>query len=243
MRIKKHKRKMNHVVIVTSDAVDASVKQYRFRPWILQTVIFTLCIVVGTLIGYLNYEQEAWDVISRHNISLQNSVNTLKEENEILTSQKQQAEAQIADLGAQIEELNETVSEKTQSESELMAQLESQSYPDEFPLRGLATMEESDDDEMCVFSTAEGTTVVATAQGTVTAVNDDVEYGHSIWVDHGNGYITIYKNEGDVTVFEGDSVVQGSTLFVVDDKDLKLVYQMKKDGEYINPMDMLMING
>ena len=32
--------------------------------------------------------------------------------------------------------------------------------------------------------------VVATAAGTVTAVNDDGDYGHNIWVDHGNGYVT-----------------------------------------------------
>lgn len=243
MQTNKHKRRMNHVVIVTSDAVDAKVKQFRIRPWILQTIILILCIVIGALIGYLNYEQEAWSAMSRQNTSLQETVDGLKAENEMLSSQKLEVEARVVDLNEQINVLNETIADKTESEDDLMAELERQSIPGEFPLRGMVKMEETEDDTMCVFSTTEGTTVVATAQGTVTAVNDDVEYGHSIWVDHGNGYITIYKNKGKVTVTEGDVVVQGSTLFVVDDEKLKLVYQMKKDGEYINPMDMLTING
>lgn len=240
----KHKRKMNHVVIVTSDAVDANVKQFRIRPWILQTIILILCVIIGALIGYFNYEKQIWDAMNQKTISLQEVVTQLEGEKETLIAQNQQAEAQIEELNEQIEILSETVNQKVQAENELMEKLESQSLPTEFPLTGSATMEETmGEDYMCIFNTSIGTTVVATAKGTVTAINDDVEYGHSVWVDHGNGYITIYRNKGDVTVNEGDAVVKGSTLFVVGEEDLDLGYQMKKDGEYINPMDMLAING
>ena len=51
----RHKRKNNHVVIVTSDAVDAQVKQYRIKPWVLHLVIFLLCIIIGVMIGYIIY--------------------------------------------------------------------------------------------------------------------------------------------------------------------------------------------
>jgi len=244
MQRKKHKRKMNHVVIVTTDAVDANVKQFRIRPWILQTIILILCVVIGALIGYLNYEKQVWDAMNQKNISLQASVEQLEAANNSLDTEKKAAEAEIVDLNDQIQILSETINQKMQTESELLEKLESQSLPTEFPLTGSSTMEEElGDDYLCLFNTSVGTTVVATAKGTVTAVNVDVEYGHSIWVDHGNGYITIYKNEGDVTVQEGDAVVKGSTLYVVGEEDLKLGYQMKKDGEYINPMDMLAING
>lgn len=251
MQIKKHKRKMNHVVIVTSDAVDANVKQFRIRPWILQAVILLLCIVIGALIGYLNYEKQIWSVMSQKNTSLQETISNLEGEKEVLNIQMQELQTQIEELDIQIEErneqiliLSETVNQKIQSEKELVAELESQSLPTGFPLKGLATMEDEMEDNMtCIFNTSKGSTVVATASGTVTAVNDDVEYGHSVWIDHGNGYLTIYKNKGDVTVSEGDSVVRGSTLFVVGEEKMKLGYQMKKDGGYINPMDMLTING
>lgn len=251
MQKRKHKRKMNHVVIVTSDAVDANVKQFRIRPWILQIVILVLCVIIGTLIGYLNYEKQIWSVMNQKNVLLQESISKLEGEKEVLVTQKQELETLIEEREAQLEErdeqiliLSETVNQKIQSEKELLEELESQSIPEGFPLTGLATVEdELEDDYTCIFNTSAGSTVVATANGIVTAVNDDVDYGHSVWIDHGNGYITVYKNKGDVTVQKGDSVVRGSTLFVVKKDDLKLRYQMKKDGEYINPMDILTING
>ena len=96
---------------------------------------------------------------------------------------------------------------------------------------------------MCVFTAASGTMAVATANGTVIAVNDDAEYGHNIWVDHGNGYITIYRNQGDAMVKQGETVKQGATLFLIGEENNKLGYQMMRDNEYIDPMEMLTISG
>ena len=116
--------------------------------------------------------------------------------------------------------------------------------PTEFPLTGSASMQEAaEGDPMCVFTASSGTMVVATANGTVTAVNDDGEYGHNVWIDHGNGYVTIYRNKGDAIVKQGDGVVQGTTLFLIGEDNTTLGYQMMKDGAYINPMDMLAISG
>ena len=53
----------------------------------------------------------------------------------------------------------------------------------------------------------------------------------------------IYRNKGDATVAAGDSVVQGTTLFVIGEDNADLGYQMQKDGSYINPIDMLAISG
>lgn len=258
MQKKEHKRKMNHVVIVTSDAADANVKQFRIRPWFLQAVILVLCIIIGALLGYMSHEKQIWSVMNQKNEALQENVERLEREKEALHAERKEIDNHIAELNTEIGNLNvhitglneeirilgETVTQKSEAEQELLDKLAAQSLPTEFPLTGSATMEEVEDEElMCIFKASKGATVVATAAGTVTAVNEDVDYGHSIWVEHGNGYITVYKNKGTVTVSEGDSVVRGSTLFVIGDKDLKVMYQMKKDGEYIDPMDMLAING
>ena len=56
----RHKRKNSHVVIVTSDAADSGMKQFRIRPWILKAIIAVLCVVIGALIGYLVYEKDIW---------------------------------------------------------------------------------------------------------------------------------------------------------------------------------------
>ena len=50
----RHKRKNSHVVIVTSDAADAGMRQFRIRPWILQAIILALCIVIGVPPRYLS---------------------------------------------------------------------------------------------------------------------------------------------------------------------------------------------
>lgn len=237
MQRRKHKRKTNHVVIVTSDAADASVKQYRIRPWILQTIILILCVVIGAMIGYLAYEEKIWEAADARNDEQLAAMQVLEEEKKAL-------EAEVETLNDKVQILSDTVNEKVQSESELAAQIEKQSTPTEFPLTGSASMEEVlEGDPICIFNASVGTMVVATAGGTVMAVNDDTEYGHNIWIDHGNGYITIYRNQGDTTIKQGDSVVQGTTLFIIGEDNTKLGYQMMKDGAYISPMDMLAISG
>lgn len=237
MQDKKHKRKMNHVVIVTSDAVDANVKQFRIRPWVLQVIILVLCVIIGMLIGYVAYEDKLWNAAGRKNAELQETMKQLEDEKSAL-------ESQIDGLNEQIQILSDTVNQKVQNENELTAVLEGQSTPTEFPLTGSASVQEvTDGDPMCVFSASVGTTVVATASGTVTAVSDDPEYGHSVTIDHGNGYVTIYRNKGETTVKQQDEVVQGTTLFVIGEDNTVLGYQMMKDGVYINPMEMLAISG
>lgn len=244
MQCKKHKRKTNHVVIVTSDAVDANVKQFRIKPWMAQMLTGILCIVVGALIGCLIYEEQLWEVASRHNNELQETMNLLEDEKQALESEKASLQLEIEGLNEQILILSETVNQKVQSETELMAALEGQYMPTEFPLTGSASMVESTEgNPMCVFTASEGIMVVATAGGTVTAVNDDSEYGHNVWIDHGNGYITIYRNKGEAIVKLGDTVVQGTTLFLIGEDNTTLGYQMMKDGTYISPMEMLAISG
>jgi len=258
----RHKRKNNHVVIVTSDAVDAQVKQYRIKPWVLHLVIFLLCIIIGAMIGYIIYEQDIWAA------SL-TQVSKWQDELEVAEQQELVLEQQIADLQAQLEaaeqerlgqvkELNdiigtkeeqikilsESLAQKTESEDTLREQLEGHFLPTDFPLTGSATMEEvSGDAPMCIFTTAGDAMVIATAEGTVIAVNTDAEFEQNVWIDHGNGYVTIYRNAGEIKVKQGETVTQGTTLFLIENSEEKLGYQMMKDGVYMNPIDMLSING
>ena len=96
---------------------------------------------------------------------------------------------------------------------------------------------------MGIFEASAGTLVVAAAKGMVSAVNADAEYGFNVWIDHGNGYVTVYRNAGEPVVEAGNSVVQGSTIFIIGEENTKLGYQMLHDGSYIKPTDMLAISG
>lgn len=251
MKRRKHKRKSNHLVIVTSDAANAGVKNFRIRPWILQTIILILCVIIGALIGYFVYEKDIWEAEFQQASRQNETISALEQEKAELEKQIEGLNAQIEDLNEQISGLNDnvkilsdTIAQKVQSEAELAEQLDMQYKPIKFPLNSGATMEAAPEGEMiCIFSAQEGSLVVATASGTVMAVNDDPEYGHNVWIDHGNGYVTIYRNQGEVKVEQGKTVTQGTTLLLITDSSSKLGYQMMKDGEYVDPMEMLNISG
>lgn len=248
---KGHKRKNNHVVIVTSDAANAGMRQFRIRPWILQMIILILCVIIGALIGYFVYEKDIWEAEFDQTARQNEVIDALQQEKAELEGQIAELNGQIGELNAQITELNEdirilsnTVDQKVQVETELTKTLEQQSLPTKFPLNSGASMDTPPEGELsCVFNVQSGALVVATANGTVISVNDDPVYGHNVWVDHGNGYVTIYRNQGEVKVEQGKTVTQGTTLILITDSNSKLGYQIMKDGEYVDPMEILNISG
>lgn len=237
MITKKHKRKINHVLIFTSDAVDAKVKQLNIKPWLVILVTVMLSVFIGIAIGYIIYVNQIWNVTNQKNIKLQAIADEKQSQNEELASE-------IEGLNNKIRILSETVNQKVVEEQELTAQLDKQTLPTEFPLTGSASIEEiAEGEPISIFTASAGSMVVATASGVVETIEPDEEYGYKMTINHGNGYITIYRNKGEAVLKAGDSVVQGTTLFLIGEDNLKLGYQMKKDDVYINPMSMLEISG
>ncbi len=233
----RHKRKKHQIVLLASDAVNAGVEQIHYHPWRSWFVIMILCAVLGACAGYFYFVNGIREEMDR-------VISAQQEQFTALEQEKAELESQIVSLKETIRILSDTVNQKTQNENLLSEQLERQTTPTEFPLTGAATMEmATEGDPMCIFTATDGAMVVATAGGIVTAVNDDSEYGHNVWVDHGNGYVTVYRNSGEVKVKQGEMVMQGTTLFLIEDENSKLGYQMLKDGIYIDPMEMLAISG
>ena len=98
-------------------------------------------------------------------------------------------------------------------------------------------------DPIVVFSAAPDTRVIATASGTVASVEDDVRYGHKVTVNHGNGYLSIYRTSSDVLVAEGDHVEAGTPLYTIQSQEQKLGYQISRDGALIDPLELLEVYG
>lgn len=244
MQKKKEKHPSDRVIILTSDAADAKVKQYRIKPWIISVAVILICVAVGMFVGCFLYENKVWE-IANERVTEQMKIVEQKEA-EIAVLEQQLADARIEEerLNEKIMLLSETLNQKTSEAEGLTAQLEQQALPTEFPLNGTASVKEILEGEpIYEFTVAENVMVIAAANGTVIGVNEDAEYGNSVWVDHGNGYITIYRNQGKVQVKLGDTVVKGTVIFMIGSENTKFGYQIMKDRQYIDPAEILSIKG
>lgn len=255
MESKKQNVKGDHVLIVTSETEGASVKKYKIKRGVITALIIAVCILIGAFLGYIIYEERIWanangkiDAYKDIVAGLEAELAAANEEIEAAVAEqgniRRSHENEIAILNEKLMIMSDTVNQKVREVEELAAQLDSYSNPTLLPLTGAATIEMAEGLEpMCIFQASDGALVVATAGGVVTELVEDAEFGYRIVVDHGNGYITIYQNQGDPKVKAGDEIRQGVTLFVVEATNTKLAYQVVKDGVYVNPMDVMQISG
>ena len=225
----RHKRKVSHILIYTTDAVDADMKQVRIHPWVLAGVTLIVCCVLGAVIG--------WGRIREHDASQNAALIAAQDEKDAL-------QEKIDEQDAKIEMLSITIQDQTQQIADLQAQIAEQSVPTDYPLTGSASMTViTDGDPMVEFTATEGSTVVAAGKGVVTAVEEDEVYGNRIVIDHGNGYVSIYRNKGESQVKAGDEVASGTTLFMVTEDNRQLGYQIKENDVYIDPTTIIAIKG
>jgi stage II sporulation protein Q len=87
--------------------------------------------------------------------------------------------------------------------------------------------------------------VLASANGTVTNVEDNALNGKTVTISHPDGYVTIYASLGKVEVQKGDQVKQGQVIgesgfsrFEANAKN-HLYFEVRKDGTTINPVSVL----
>ena len=233
----RHKRRVSHILIYTTDAVDADTKQVRIHPWVLAGVTLIACCVLGAVIGYAVYEGELWGRIREHDASQNAALIAAQDEKDAL-------QEKIDEQDAKIEMLSITIQDQTQQIADLQAQIADQSVPTDYPLTGPASMTViTDGDPMVEFTATEGSTVVAAGKGVVTAVEEDEVYGSRVVIDHGNGYVSIYRNKGESQVKAGDEVASGTTLFMVTEDNRQLGYQIKENDVYIDPTTIIAIKG
>ncbi|MDE6280811.1 MAG: M23 family metallopeptidase, partial [Oscillospiraceae bacterium] len=92
-----------------------------------------------------------------------------------------------------------------------------------------------------------GTQVLAAANGTVSAIEQDDMLGTVVKIDHGQGLVSEYANLAAVpTVSVGDEVTTGAVIGSVGEtaagesgRQAHLHYALLKDGQAVNPVDYL----
>ena len=233
----KSKGKQNFTLILSVDSKDGQVRQMEFGPILIEsvTIIVIAAIVILSIICYRD-GQRIEELTAQTQLQEADIVQ-LTEENADLISLREE-------LTDKVVILSDTINQKVEEE-EALAQERAQAHmPVGFPMSASASLEETDsEDKMVKLVGAVGSSIIASADGTVVSITTDSSYLHCVKIDHGNGYNSIYRNDGDVMIKEGDEVVRGAILFVIGEDNTELGYQITYDDKYVNPMELINIDG
>ena len=257
MKLKTRKSKKSYTVMIISDSARNQRKEFHINAGLAGTVMLGSFLLLVGVVCYVVYSVITLsDSLERFTLQADQIVK-LQEEIEQLEAEAEGLKAEKEEMAEQINNLNDTVDQHAQVQQALAAEEEEAHIPRGFPLSGTAqlkTEETADDDEdegmrahedrkEVIFAASEGINVIASGTGTVLSVDVDVDYGNVVSIDHGNGYISIYRNNGTPVVKAGNEITRGAILYVVGEDNAELGYSISKDDTYIEPMEMIEING
>lgn len=231
------KKKNKFALLLVTQKENADIKRHLISSTIVEVLaVFLFMVVVLVVCGFI-YLSITLDHARKEIVNQMVTITNLTDENEALTVEN-------ATLSSKVTVLSETVSMKAANEDAISHETVENALPKGFPLSGSATMEEiADGDPMLKFTAAQGVNVITTGTGMVSSVDADEEYGTKIVVDHGNGYQSVYRNNGVALVKTGEELGKGYILFAIGEENQELGYQIMKDESYIDPMVIIDING
>ena len=231
------KRKSKYALLLVTEKDDGTMKQYTISPTLVEVMAAILFLLIVAVTCKFVYDSITLKDARKEIVDQIVTINNLTDENEALTVEN-------STLTSKITVLSETVSKKAATEDALSLETVENALPKGFPLSGSATMKEAEEgDPMLIFSASKGVNVITTGTGVVVSVDADETYGTKIIIDHGNGYQSVYRNNGTALVKNGEELGKGYILFTVGEENQELGYQIMKDEEYIDPMLMIDING
>lgn len=116
-------------------------------------------------------------------------------------------------------------------------------FPTMFPVDGELTQEFSSEDEHYGIDLAanEDSEFMAIADGTVVNAGWTINFGYVIYVQHGNGYMSVYKHGSRLVKRKGDIVLKGDILGIVGDTGVlsygpHLHFEIWKNGVAQDPL-------
>jgi len=230
-------KKNKFALLLVTQKDNNNIKRHLISSAIVEVLAVLLFMVVVAVICGFVYLSITLDNAREEIVEQMVTITNLTDENEALAVEN-------ATLSSKVTVLSETVSMKAANEDAISHETVENALPKGFPLSGSATMEEVNEGEpMLKFTAAQGVNVITTGTGTVSAVDADDTYGTKIVVDHGNGYSSVYRNNGTALVKTGEELGKGYILFTIGEENQELGYQIMKDEEYIDPMLIIDING
>ncbi len=233
----RRKRKVNYMLMLFMDSREGRIRQMGFGPALIESVTFIGLTVVVVLAVICYRSQKRIEVLVAETSRQQEEIEALTAEKEDLISLREE-------LMNKVTILSDTINQKVEEEEALEQERAQAHMPVGFPMSSSASLEEAGgEDPMVKLNGSEGSSVIAAADGRIISITTDSGYLHCIKIDHGNGYNSIYRNDGDVMVKEGDEVVRGAILYVTGEDSTELGYQIMYEDKYIDPMDLINIDG
>lgn len=234
---KKRGRKYNYTLMLFMDSKEGNVRQLRIDPVVVETLAAVLVVVLIALAVVCRERGKELALLQKANAEQAEQILALEKENGNLTARQEE-------LSQKVTVLSDTINRKVEEEEEKAEKEADARMPIGFPMTSSASVEQVDGEEPMVKLTgAESGSIVASGAGVVSLVGTDSGYLHCVRIDHDNGYVSIYRNDGDVMVREGDEVVRGSILYVIGEDNTELGYQILYEEKYVDPMELLSING
>lgn len=238
------KRKTNYTLMLFADSKDGQIRQMGIGPAVVELTALFILTVVAVLAIVCWTGSRRNDELESMVAAQQKEIADLTSQNKVLTEENEDLVSLREELTDKVIVLSDTINRKVEEEEALEQEKAQAHMPVGFPMSSSASLEETGGDEPMVKLTgSEGSSIIAAADGTVVSVTTDSAYLHCIKIDHENGYNTIYRNDGDVMIKEGDTVVKGAILYVIGEDNTELGYQITYDGKYIDPMELINIDG
>lgn len=237
VKAEKQKRPEKFHLMLFVDGKQGAIKQMGISQRAMEVIFLIGIAVFGVLVaGWIISGQ----IASKATLEKAVSEETVR----VLNEKVSELELQNAELNNKITVLSDTLNAKVEKENEMQKEEVKAHTPNGFPLSASATMETKDDNpNMLLFKASKDTNVLATGAGSVAEIATAAEYEVKLTIDHGNGYKTVYYNNGNPMVKEGDQVIAGSALFVVGEGNEEVGYQIFLEDEELNPIDLLEIDG
>lgn len=265
----KHKKRINYTVMVVSDSPDGGIHPFYLEQRLVTAVLCLIILVLAVSVGTALHHSAALKKVREQDEQLQKQIEQLTQEKQELTTANEELSDKVtilSDTVAQNAEIQEAqakeeeekripngfplagpavilVSSETAGNAADAETQEAEAAAAEDGNADEETAEAAEKEPIVVFGASEGTKVIAAASGVIASVEDDAVYGHRITIDHGNGYLSIYRAASDPRVSEGDEVEAGTTLYEMQLPDEKLGYQIKQEGTLIDPLDLLEVYG
>ena len=248
MASKRHKRKNGYTVMIVSDSTEKNLKKFHINMGAVSTVLFAILLAA---VCYAEFTAILSHGATERSETYAGQIVALQDENEQLRAENENLQKEVANLTQNLAQKEALVQQK---EETLQAAEQEKNMPKGFPASGAAQLKEAgaeNDTGMqpiaerkeVIFIAAVSTNVTAAGAGTVLEVTPTAGEPVMISIDHGNGYVSAYRNMGAAKVAPGDHVEQGAVLFEVGENNTEIGYSISKDGTYLDPMEIIEIKG